>query len=127
MMLVLAESTVNGSPPASANAIIICMHKTSTIGSTQAGSSSVVTLRGVEPELRTALASEAARRGLSLNGVILELLRGALGLAGEPELNHDLDALAGSWTREEAEAFATAVAGFEQIDASLWRDEAGLA
>ena len=85
-----------------------------------------MTLRGVDAALRTALDAEATRQGLSLNGVILELLRGAVGLAGEPELSHDLDALAGSWTREEAEEFAAAVADFEQIEASMWQDEADL-
>jgi hypothetical protein len=102
------------------------MRKLSDLSSTNAPSPSVVTLRGVDAALRTALDAEATRRGLSLNGVILELLRGSIGLAGEPDLNHDLDGLAGSWTREEAEEFAAAVADFEQIDACMWRDEAEL-
>jgi hypothetical protein len=102
------------------------MHKLSNLSSTRAPSPSVVTLRGVDAALRAALDAEATRRGLSLNSVILDLLRGAVGLAGEPESNHDLDALAGSWTREEAEEFAAAVADFEQIDASLWQDETDL-
>jgi|WetSurMetagenome_2_1015567.scaffolds.fasta_scaffold27347_3 hypothetical protein len=102
------------------------MHKLSNQSSTQAPSPSVVTLRGVDAALRAALDAEATRRRLSLNGVILELLRGSIGLAGEPDLNHDLDALAGSWTREEADGFAAAVADFEQIDASMWQDEANL-
>jgi hypothetical protein len=105
-------------------AIVYCMHKLSNFSSTQGPPAPVMTLRGVDAALRIALDAEATRRGLSLNGVILELLRGAIGLTGEPDLNHDLDALAGSWTREEAEEFATAVADFEQIDASLWQNEA---
>ena len=60
------------------------MRKLSNLSSTQAPSPSVVTLRGVDAALRAALDAEATRRGLSLNGVILELLRGAVGLTGEP-------------------------------------------
>ena len=107
-------------------ASIVCMHRIAKYDSTTAASPGVVTLRGIEPELRSALQSEAARRGLSLNGVILELLRGALGLTPEVQLSHDLDALAGSWSRQEAEAFAAALQDFEQIDALLWQDEADL-
>ncbi len=83
---------------------------------------SVVTLRGVDPELRSALESLAAERGLSLNGVILHLLKGAAGLAREPASYHDLDALAGSWTTEEAAEFTASIADFATIDPSLWRD-----
>jgi hypothetical protein len=33
---------------------------------------------------------------------------------------HDLDALAGTWSEDEAAAFLQAVADFEQVDPSLW-------
>jgi hypothetical protein len=34
---------------------------------------------------------------------------------------HDLDALAGTWTAEEASEFLKALADFEQVDQELWR------
>lgn len=36
-------------------------------------------------------------------------------------IHHDLDVLAGTWSKDEALEFETAVAGFEQIDTALWR------
>ena len=84
--------------------------------------STVLTLRGVEPALRSALDAEATRLGVSLNALILRILRGSLGLSSSAQLVHDLDSLAGSWSHEEAEEFAAAVLSFEEIDASLWQN-----
>jgi hypothetical protein len=33
---------------------------------------------------------------------------------------HDLDALAGTWSEDEAVAFLQAVASFEHVDPTLW-------
>lgn len=42
--------------------------------------------------------------------------------AGQPGVeHHDLDALAGTWSAGDAQAFNNAVAPFEQIDDALWR------
>ncbi len=60
---------------------------------------------------------------MSLNALILQILRGSLGLSTSARLVHDLDALAGSWSREEAEEFAAAVLSFEEIDTSLWQSD----
>jgi hypothetical protein len=84
--------------------------------------SAVLTLRGIDPQLRAALDAEAARLGISLNALILQLLRGSLGLGSDQQLAHDLDALAGSWSREDAEEFLAAVRDFEEVDPSLWQD-----
>lgn len=87
--------------------------------------SSNVTLRGLDPELRSALDAEAARLGMSLNALILQTLRSSLGLAYSIQLFHDLDDLAGSWSAEEAEEFDAAVQFFQEIDLSIWRDPPG--
>ena len=84
--------------------------------------STTVTLRGIDPDLRAALDAEAARVGISLNAVILQTLRSSLGIAGSDRLFHDLDHLAGTWSREDAEEFEAATAFFEEIDQSLWQD-----
>jgi len=81
-----------------------------------------MTLRGIDPALRSALDAEAARLGLSLNALILQILRGSLALGSEAQLAHDLDALAGTWSPQEAEEFAVAARGFEEVDPSLWQD-----
>ena len=104
---------------------MMSMQKTSSAASTAGTSGSVVTLRGIDPELRAALDAEAARRGLSLNGTILELLRTVVGVNAELPVRHDLDALAGAWSREDRDAFAAAIKDFERIDPSLWEDGPG--
>ena len=79
-----------------------------------------LTVRNVPDELAEALSSEKERRGQSLNGTILALLKQALGLGGGSRTN-GLERLAGGWSRAEAEEFDEAVAVFEQVDDGLWR------
>jgi hypothetical protein len=98
------------------------MQKLSTSDSTTR-QAAALTLRGVEPALRSALDAEATRLGVSLNALILQILRGSLGLSPSARLVHDLDALAGSWSPAEVEEFAAAVQSFEEIDASLWQND----
>jgi hypothetical protein len=38
-----------------------------------------------------------------------------------PIIHHDLDALAGTWTAEDASAFDAATAKSRKIDAELWQ------
>jgi hypothetical protein len=83
---------------------------------------STITLRGVDPALRSALDAEAARAGVSLNAIILQTLRGSLGLASSAQLFHELDALAGVWSPEEAAEFEAVAHFFEEIDPALWQE-----
>lgn len=73
------------------------------------------------------VAREGERRarewGLSLNRTVARLLANALGLDGGsgPGPDRDeLDALAGSWSEEEADEFDATLAGIRRIDAELW-------
>lgn len=76
-----------------------------------------VLLRGIDASTLARLRANARRRGVSVNSLIVETLRRAH--AGK-ETFDDLDALAGQWSRDEAEAFADAVAPFSEVDAGLW-------
>ncbi len=54
---------------------------------------------------------------------MLRLLQGA-GTANQPDTLRkfdDLDALAGTWSDEEAEAFERNTAAFAEVDAALWK------
>lgn len=86
-----------------------------------------LTVRGVDPPLARRLQEEANRRGLSLNGTVLLLLRQATGLGGpvekaesDPPRFHDLDHLAGAWSKEEAEAFERRLRAVRRVDQELW-------
>jgi hypothetical protein len=78
-------------------------------------------LRGIDPALRSALETEAARLKMSLNAVVLHILRSSLDLTEASGLHHDLDDLSGAWSPEEQEEFTSAVQPFEEVDPALWQ------
>jgi len=82
-----------------------------------------LTIRTIDPRLRSALEREAARRGKSLNKTVLALLAEGLGLVDFPagEEHDDLDELAGTWSKSEAARFDEALRAQRQVDAKLWR------
>jgi plasmid stability protein len=80
----------------------------------------VLTIRGIDDEVGSALRAEAKKRGTSMNSLVLELLGRGLGIAPGRVTHHDLDAMAGAWTAEQHAAFTAAVSDFERIDEGLW-------
>ena len=81
-----------------------------------------LTLRGIENELAQALEAEAGRSGTSMNATITRILRETFGLTGRKyhAEHHDLDHLAGTWTREERSAFEKNTHAFSEIDEDMW-------
>ena len=70
------------------------------------------------------LMAEAKRQGVSVERVAGQLLqRGLEWERRRTELPtyHDLDALAGTWSEDEAMAFLQAIADFEHVDPALWQ------
>lgn len=83
-----------------------------------------LSVRGLSASTMGALRQRASRDGASINSMVVRLLDQALGRApggGRLQTFDDLDALAGSWTAEEAEAFAADTRAFATIDPALWR------
>lgn len=83
-----------------------------------------ITLRNLPPELTRIIRQKADEQQSSINRVVISLLEKSVGVRGKKRgmvLHHDLDVLAGSWTREEAAAFNRALARQRAIDADLWR------
>ena len=80
-----------------------------------------ISLRGLDSPTLSRIKSSARRRGVSVNRLIVETLQ--LQYAGGETAFDDLDALAGAWTKAEADAFAVAIAPFAEIDSSLWAAE----
>lgn len=82
-------------------------------------------LRGIDERTMAQLKTVARRQGLSVNSFILRLIE--LGLGGKARgarqaTYHDLDELAGTWSKEQAKEFSKKIAGFEKLDTELWRD-----
>lgn len=83
-----------------------------------------VTLRNLPPELARLIRRKADEGRTSLNRAVISLLEKSAGIRGkkkEKPLHHDLDALAGSWTEEEASVFDEALAWQRAIDPDLWK------
>lgn len=83
------------------------------------GETRTLTIRNVSPEMDAALKREKARRGKSVNQIVLEILGTDLGIR-EGRRSNGLAELAGVWSEEELEEFEGATAGFEQVDEELW-------
>ena len=84
-----------------------------------------VTIRGIPEEVQKVVKREAERKGLSLNRAFISVLeRAATGKSPEKKkrvLHHDLDHLAGLWSREESAAFEKNLRGQRKVDEELWK------
>jgi len=82
-----------------------------------------LTIRGIDPELDRAIKSRANQNNLSANQWILQALKKVTGTGKEPvfKKHHDLDALAGGWSKEETRAFTKNTKIFERIDEDVWK------
>ena len=82
-----------------------------------------VTLRNIPPELARVIQRKSRESRKSINKAVLGLLEERTGVRGRTRkvVHHDLDSLAGSWSREEAAGFRKVLARQRSIDAELWK------
>ncbi|HIJ81653.1 MAG TPA: antitoxin [Desulfuromonadales bacterium] len=82
-----------------------------------------MTLRGIDEPLAQALKELARKQGISLNALALRLIREATGIDKQKrtQLHYDLDALAGTWSKEDEIAFQFATQSLETVDAEMWK------
>lgn len=82
-----------------------------------------LTIRGVDADLDRAIKSRAQQNNLSANQWIIQALKKVTGTGKEPvfKKHHDLDDLAGGWSKEETEAFRKNTKIFERIDEDQWK------
>lgn len=78
-------------------------------------------LRNIPSELMLHLKQESKRLHVSVNSLLLKLIEQSLGFTCEKFTHHDLDHLAGSWSKKEEEVFNKNTQAFEQIDQELWK------
>ena len=70
------------------------------------------------------LQRRAAKEDASVNMLVLRFIEQGLGLRrAKPALTRhdDLDALAGTWRKQDASEFERATAPFAKVDATLWK------
>jgi len=77
-----------------------------------------ISLRGLDDPTLSRIKTNARRRKVSVNRLIVETLREHY--AANDRGFDDLDALAGIWSNAESAAFESAVAPFAEIDPALW-------
>jgi plasmid stability protein len=78
-----------------------------------------ISIHDLDEETASWIRQEAERRGISMEEMALELIHQAVDRRRLPTYD-DLDALAGTWTDDQARAFLRSVADFEQVDDKLW-------
>jgi hypothetical protein len=67
---------------------------------------------------------QASQRGVDKETFVVQLIHRGIDLEqkkAQLPTYHDLDALAGTWSEEDAAEFDRATASFRQIDEELWR------
>ena len=83
-----------------------------------------ITLRKIPPEIANLIRQKAEAEGLSLAKTTFKLLEEGLGIRRKKKArttaHHDLDSLAGCWSKEEAAAFKKALRDQRQIDPEMW-------
>ena len=83
-----------------------------------------ITVRNIPKEVRELIEERARTKGLSLTRATIDLLlertQGATHASHSPTY-HDLDELAGSWTRSEASRFERETRRQRKVDEDLWR------
>jgi hypothetical protein len=84
-----------------------------------------ITLRSIPENVKKTVKKEAERKGVSLNKAIISLLEKAVGgpttEKKKKALYHDLDHLAGLWSREEASVFDKSLKTQRKVNAELWK------
>ena len=82
-----------------------------------------VSIRGLDDRSLARLKRQASQEGGSLNSLVIRLLQGTGGASNGSALQKfdDLNALAGTWSEQEARGFELNTAAFSEVDATLWK------
>ena len=86
--------------------------------------SDAITIQALDSTTMALIKEEAKQRGVSVETVILQLVHRGLESARRSRNNqtfHELDALAGTWSEEEASEFLNGIADTNSISEGLWR------
>jgi plasmid stability protein len=83
-----------------------------------------ITLRNLPPDVARTVQQRAKQKKTSVNKAVIELLEESAGSKAKkkaPVRYHDLDHLAGTWTKEEAATFDKLIAEQRTIDPDFWK------
>lgn len=83
-----------------------------------------MSIRGVDEQVLARLKHQAEQEGSSLNSLVVRLLQGDTDPAQKSSTLKkfdDLNALAGTWSSQQARAFERRTAPFSEVDPALWK------
>ncbi len=83
-----------------------------------------LSIRGLDDKTHAALERRAANEESSVNALVVRLIEQGLGRRRAKAVltrHDDLDALAGTWRKQDANAFERATAPFSKVDHELWK------
>jgi len=83
-----------------------------------------MSIRGLDEKALARLRRRAQREGASLNSLVVRLLQSEHGKSAKHSIVQkfdDLDALAGTWSNQQARAFENNTAAFSEVDPTLWK------
>lgn len=85
--------------------------------------SSNFNLRNIEPHVMAMLKREAEKHKISVNNLLLQIIKQGFGLTHSKKkiIFHDLDHLAGTWSKEDKKEFGECIKSLEKIDKELWK------
>jgi plasmid stability protein len=104
-------------------AALLFLHRHDACFDAEGGGMKAVTLRNLPALLDRTIRQRAKKKGVSVNKVVISLLQDHLGESEARPVRryHDLDGLAGSWTKQEAEAFEKTLAQQRTPDPGIWK------
>lgn len=82
-----------------------------------------MTIRGIDDEVAKLLKDRAKSEDLSVNGLILKMVKESLGIEKKKRIKtyQDLDHLAGTWSEKDFNEFQKRVEDMEKIDEDIWK------
>ncbi|MGA7741542.1 MAG: hypothetical protein ABSF35_05450 [Polyangia bacterium] len=83
-----------------------------------------ITVRNLPPAVARTIRERASKEGISTNRAVISLLEEATGRKRPrvvAPLHHELDVLAGAWSREESLEFERALHAQRTVDPELWK------
>lgn len=83
-----------------------------------------ITIRHLDDASAEWIEEQASQLGTDRETIVVQLIHRGIDLEqkkAQLPRYHDLDALAGNWSEEDAAEFERATASFRQVDEELWR------
>ena len=82
-----------------------------------------MTIRGIDDEVSKLLKDRAKSEDISVNGLILKMIKESLGIEKKKRTKtyRDLDHLAGTWSEKDLNEFQKRVEDMEKIDEEIWK------